>query len=655
MASIFGLFCFTGFAQDYYNNGVFILNEGNYGSSNASISFLSPSGTVSNDVFSTVNPGKNLGDVAQSMNFEGDYAYIVTNASSEINVVNRTTFVHVATITTDINNPRYIEFDNGNGYITNWGDPTVTTDDYIAVLDLSTNTVTSTIAVAEGPEGIVKKNNQLFVAHKGGYGHGHTVSVIDLSDYSVSEITVADVPTSIEVDSNYLYVLCGGKPAWTGDETIGKLYIIDLNNFSVMDVYDFATGEHPSNLQVVNGQAYYILNNNVYSFDFTTSLPTSAFIDTSVQSVQTAYGLYIIDNTIYLADALGYTGNGNVLTYDASGAYQNTYTAGPIPNSVYKFNMPLGAYPPAAGQTGSTAIGKDDTVFIGWATGASVTRGLINITDPDATYDGSSYATAGEAANAIGKATQSAIVSLGDRGEAILTFLGYQEAIVDGPGYDFAVFENGFSDTFLELAFVEVSSDGINYFRFPSHSQTQTVTQVGGFGAVNPTYIHNLAGKYRAGFGTPFDLADLANNPLLDKNNITHIKVIDAVGTINPTYASYDSYGNIVNEPFPTPFHTGGFDLDAIGVIHNQDSTLSVPNTEITELRIYPNPASDFFYIKGALGVMDVEIYSITGQLVRSFNQTSEKTIDVSSLNQGVYLVKMTSQNKNGLFKLVKQ
>ncbi|TLG99043.1 T9SS type A sorting domain-containing protein [Bizionia argentinensis JUB59] len=307
--------------------------------------------------------------------------------------------------------------------------------------------------------------------------------------------------------------------------------------------------------------------------------------------------------------------------------------------------MPLGIYPPPAGQTGTTAIAKGNTLFIDWASGASVTRGLMNITD-----SGSGNATVGTETNATGIANN-AIVSLGDRGEAILTF---DIPIADEPGYDFAVFENSFSDTFLELAFVEVSSDGANYFRFPNHSQTQTDTQVGGFGAVDATYINNLAGKYRTGFGTPFDLADIPNDALLDKNSITHVKVIDVVGTIDPAFASYDSYGNIINDPFPTPFGSSGFDLDAVGVINNA-KTMSAVDDNMVELKIYPNPASDFFNIKSLNQVVDLEIYDITGKLVKQLNNTSEKQINISNLKQGVYIVKISSQNKNGLFKLIKQ
>ncbi|MDQ7917784.1 T9SS type A sorting domain-containing protein [Mesonia sp. MT50] len=308
------------------------------------------------------------------------------------------------------------------------------------------------------------------------------------------------------------------------------------------------------------------------------------------------------------------------------------------------------SYAPPAGETGSTAIAADSELFINWATGVEIERGYINIDDPTAEDQGSSYASYGEASNAIGVATNSA-VSLGDAGEAILTF---ENPIANAGGYDFAVFENSFSNTFLELAFVEVSSDGVNYFRFPSHSETQSQTQVGGFGDIDASYINNLAGKYEGLFGTPFDLDEVADNSLLDKNNITHVKIIDVVGSINPDYASYDAQGNIINDPFPTPFYSSGFDLDGIGVIHEQE--LNVDLIEKHYISVYPNPTSGFIKVKSRGGVDKVEIYSTSGKLVKKYvNLYEAERLDISSLPKGMYLVKINSEEKNSLFKIIKK
>jgi hypothetical protein len=211
-----------------------------------------------------------------------------------------------------------------------------------------------------------------------------------------------------------------------------------------------------------------------------------------------------------------------------------------------------GPYPPAAGKAGSDAISKDDPAFVNWASGYSnITYG----TDVDATWK--------TPAKALGKATTDAfdIVSLGNKGTMTLWF---PNPIADGPGADFAVFENSFDDSFLELAYVEVSSDGVNFFRFPSVSLT--AAKVGGFGSVDPTNLSGLAGKYRGGYGTPFDLAGLAGSPLLDKGNVCFVRIVDIKGD----GSEQDSAGRVIYDPYPT-IGSAGFDLDAIGVIHQSE------------------------------------------------------------------------------------
>lgn len=301
-------------------------------------------------------------------------------------------------------------------------------------------------------------------------------------------------------------------------------------------------------------------------------------------------------------------------------------------------------YPPDFGQPGSTAVSPADSRIVAWATGATVQRGFVNISNPAFVHAGSNRASVGVDANAIGPANGS-IVSLGDHGEAILTFAN---PIIDGEGFDFAVFENG-GPGFLELAFVEASSDGINFFRFPTHSLTQTETQIGSFQTVLAINLNNLAGKYGSN-GTPFDLSDIADNPLLDKQNITHIKVIDVVGTIDPQYATYDSFGNMVNEAWPTPFNNCGFDLDAVGVINQK--ALGTSDFEKTNVFLYPNPASDRVFIQSK-NEANITIYDISGRLVASQKSITSNGMDVSSLSKGIYVAQITSEEKTTSIHLV--
>ncbi len=254
-----------------------------------------------------------------------------------------------------------------------------------------------------------------------------------------------------------------------------------------------------------------------------------------------------------------------------------------VPGVLAALTAPVlaGPYPPAAGQPGSDAIPASSAKFTGWATGVShVQRGLIQIDNPS--YGSATYGNTNDNGDPVpidfyvsGAADATPadpynVLSLGDGGSMTLTFA---QPIGNGPGPDLAVFENGFSYTatafFMELAFVEVSSNGTDFFRFPAVSLTPTSTQMGTFGTIDPTNLLNLAGKYQAGYGTPFDLDELrSTSNKLNVNRITHVRIVDVVGSLSPTYGQRDSLGNLVNDPWPTPYDASGFDLDAVGVIH---------------------------------------------------------------------------------------
>jgi hypothetical protein len=294
-------------------------------------------------------------------------------------------------------------------------------------------------------------------------------------------------------------------------------------------------------------------------------------------------------------------------------------------------------------------IHKDDPTIKAWATACQVSRGYINIADPSIMDGGTNLASYGVEDNATGIA-DNVIVSLGDGGTATLTF---ETPISNKTGYDFAIFENSFSDPtlgppyFLELAFVEVSSDGINFFRFPATSNTQTATQIGPFETMQNSGLNNLAGKFTVYYGTPFDLEELSGTPELDINHITHIKIVDVVGCIQDEHASYDSLGNKVNDPWPTNFASSGFDLDAVAIIDQESSGINSTEKEQT-LFIYPNPTNkliNIILVKKTIST--VKIFNTLGQLVLSQEDIDDNSteLDISNIPNGFYIIHIETAN----------
>ena len=292
----------------------------------------------------------------------------------------------------------------------------------------------------------------------------------------------------------------------------------------------------------------------------------------------------------------------------------------------------------AVNTPGCNAIRYDSSIVIGWATGCTVVRGPVDIVDPDGprVHFGEDHMAIGEA----GTSTTNA-VSLGDGGTATLTFA---QPISNGPGPDFAVYENPYNDSFLELAFVEVSSDGERFVRFPATSLTPTETQVNG--SIDPTMIHNLAGKFRVGYGTPFDLAELSDSAGIDINSITHVRLVDVVGTINPAYATYDAFGHMVNDPYPTNdtiWGSGGFDLTGVAVLAH--TTAGIGDMASTTVTVYPNPTSSTLNISGCRS-RHAEMYDMTGQKVAQWDIPSDHhQISTAGLTTGIYVLRIDGQS----------
>lgn len=230
------------------------------------------------------------------------------------------------------------------------------------------------------------------------------------------------------------------------------------------------------------------------------------------------------------------------------------------------FAAQAGPFAPAAGQPGSTAVSMASPAIVAWANGYSDYLPGANVDAAWRTPEKSLGAAQG---------TSTDVVVLGDRGSLTLTFAG---ALFDGPGSDFAVFENGFADNFLELAWVEVSSDGSQFHRFPAYSFT--ANPVGGFGTLDPTNVDGLAGKYRQGWGTPFDLALLAGRPGLDLNDVRFVRIVDIVGDGSALDDYPVAFGgpHPIYDPYPTVI-SGGFDLDAVAAMNFHAAPVPEPAT----------------------------------------------------------------------------
>lgn len=306
--------------------GVFVLNEGNFNSGNGSLSFFSyDSMKIYNNLFYEVN-GRPLGDVPNSMIINADKAYIVVNNSGKIEVVDKLTLGWKATITGLIS-PRNMAIVNDNkAYVSSLY------SDSVAIIDLSSNSVSGYINMRRSSESIIVSGSRAYISNWMG---GDEVMVINtLIDKVVDSIKVGIEPESMVIDRyRRIWVLCNG--GWTR-ENYAELDIISTLNNSVEQNFIFPSKEdNPSCLQIDGfGQTLYYLENGVRKMDINSiNLPTTTLI---TESEENFYKMTVnpVNGDIFVTDAADYMQNGFLLHYQNDGSFIKKYTAGIIPGSM---------------------------------------------------------------------------------------------------------------------------------------------------------------------------------------------------------------------------------------------------------------------------------------------------------------------------------
>ncbi len=311
-----------------YDNGFFVLNEGSSTVTTSSVTFVSNSGSVEQNVFTNVNPDAvSLGSYLQCMFFDDTRAFIISGQANKVTVVNRYTFEFIATVDTNFSNPRYGAVVNGKAYITNYDDYQTGDDDYLTVINLSDYT-TSKIALNNWSEKIIEENGKLYIAN-GYYGSGTSVSVFNPNSNVVEKvIELGFSPNSFEEENGVLYVL--------GSDKLAK---IKLSNNEVIGtpVTLPETQSDAKNLNIENDKIYYTSGSSVYVMNSNAaSAPTDPLFSYEPASPWSAmYGFAVEDGKIYVAEAGDFSSDSEIYIYSLTGSLLKTIPVGVAPNGFY--------------------------------------------------------------------------------------------------------------------------------------------------------------------------------------------------------------------------------------------------------------------------------------------------------------------------------
>jgi uncharacterized membrane protein len=92
---------------------------------------------------------------------------------------------------------------------------------------------------------------------------------------------------------------------------------------------------------------------------------------------------------------------------------------------------------------------------------------------------------------------------------------------------------------------------------------------------------------------------------------------------------------------------------DVIFVELNFYTPVSVKETTVTLFSVYPNPATDQITINIGIDRFQVEVLTILGQVV--LTESNAKTLDVSSLTNGTYIISIIADDKRSNKMFTKQ
>ena len=319
-------------------SGVFVLNEGNFQFSNASLNFYDPQAdTVANDLFYKVNSAP-LGDVAQSLAIADGKLYIVVNNSNYIYKVDANSMVCDTTKPFklgDFYSPREMHVVAPNkAYVSDL----IGTGLWIVnPQDMSHS---GSVEMGKSTEKMVQVGNELYVSNWSNYYvpgmEKNSVQVVDINnDVKVAEIQVGKEPNCMAVDkNNHVWVLCEGA-TWEADGENPTLWEIDPMLKSATLRYGFEGTAMILKANASGDGMYMFIDNEVRRFDIAASTLSETFRIVAPEGGM-FYNMAVNpqNGELYVTDAKNYLMDGTVYRYSEDGVLLSSFEAGVIPSAM---------------------------------------------------------------------------------------------------------------------------------------------------------------------------------------------------------------------------------------------------------------------------------------------------------------------------------
>jgi hypothetical protein len=310
---------------DSLQSGTIVINEGNFGYENASLSIIDQRNkSIENNVFQRVN-GKNLGDVAQSCLVVDSFLVILVNNSNRIRVLHLKSWKEYANISINAS-PRYAKLVDGQILVSTMGTAG------IKRLDIENKSVEDWAKSSGWQEEMIQYEGDLFVCNR----DKHQIDVYDIQNRSLKKsIRVGKDPESLVEKNGFICVLSTG--GWDrNNRTFARLVRINPNTYEGNTVYSFPNiEESPTRLRKSSeDNTLYFINQGVWKFNLNASALHPEKISDNQAGIWYGLNVHPINGSIYATNAGDYVSSGVVYHFGKDEKLLETYQAGIIPSFV---------------------------------------------------------------------------------------------------------------------------------------------------------------------------------------------------------------------------------------------------------------------------------------------------------------------------------
>lgn len=314
-----------------YDNGILIMNEGNFGTNDGEVYHLNPN---TEELLPNIFEAENLRPFAgllEDMVLEADRLYLVAN-TGKVEIVNPADFKSRGAVSAELDQPRSLAVNGNKLFISDYGpydENYGTPDSYVAVVNgLDGGAVSTKIEVSNKPEDLFSYGNYIIVAGS----EENKIEIIDATQETVTAtLDLEASPQQFHVEDGVLWVY-----AKTAEDVV--FYTLNLNTLTLGTTYTVPVANATNRIAFEGDDDMYVLtssgwpdyNDAVVHIDIEGNTGTA----TEIMTGSGFYGIGFDDerDQIYVANSNGFQGNGTVTVLSEAGSVVRTFEAGRGPS-----------------------------------------------------------------------------------------------------------------------------------------------------------------------------------------------------------------------------------------------------------------------------------------------------------------------------------